>query len=70
MDNCEKKAKKTCCVYNVACICCYLFWPPAEASQECQHQGAEAARARKPSHTAAEHGKDRQTQHQEGSLNY
>lgn len=52
----------------MAGICYNLFWPPAEASQECQHQGAEASRARKTSHIAAEHSKDRQTQHQESSL--
>lgn len=55
-------------IVNLACH--YLFPPPAEASQECQHQGAEASRARKSCHTAAKHGKDGQTQHQEGPLHY
>lgn len=54
----------------MAGACYYLFPPPAEASQECQHQGAEASRSRKPCYTAAKHGEDGQTQHQEGSLHY
>lgn len=48
----------------------YLFCPPAEASQECQHQGTQASGARKACHTAAKHSKNRQTQHQEGTLHH
>lgn len=54
----------------MAGVCQYLLCPPANASQECQHKGAEASRARKPRHTTAKHSKDGQTQHQEGSLHY
>lgn len=51
-------------------VCWNLFCPPAETSQEGQDKSAEASRARKPGHTTAKHRKDRQAQHQEGSLHH
>ena len=58
------------CVKDAICICSNLFLPPAESSQKGQHQSAEASRAGKPSDVAAEHGKDGESQHQEGTLHH
>lgn len=49
---------------------CYLLMTPAEPSQKGQHQSAKASGSGKASHTAAKHGKDGQTQHQEGALHH